>query len=53
MSQTLLIVLGVTVFATTVVGVLIYFYALVARLAEGTSAPFGEAVPLRAANDNN
>jgi hypothetical protein len=51
MNQTLLIALGVTVFAMTVVGVLIYFYALFATLAEGSNTSFAEAVPLRAAND--
>lgn len=37
MNQTLLIVLGVTVFTMTVVGVLIYFYSLFERLAAGES----------------
>ena len=35
MNETLLIVLGVSVFAMTVVAVLIYFYSLFDRLAKG------------------
>ena len=42
MNQTLLIVLGVTVFTMTIVGVLIYFYSLVARLANVATAAWPE-----------
>jgi len=51
MNQTLLIALGVSVFAMTVVAVLIYFYALVAGLAEAANAPAADIVPMRLIDD--
>lgn len=51
MNQTLLIVLGVAVFTTTVVGVLIYFYTLVAGLAADANTPVAAVVPVRVVDD--
>jgi len=45
MSETLLILLGVTVFTMTFLGVLIYFYSLVIGLEEGSDLPDGGAAP--------
>ena len=50
MSETLLIILGVTVFAMTFLGVLIYFYSLVVGLDGGSDSPDGGAVPPGAGN---
>jgi len=52
MNQTVLIILGVTVFTMTVVGVLIFFYALFDDLAGIPDAPVGDAMPLTPANDD-
>ena len=51
MNQTLLIVVGCTVFAMTVVAVLIYFYALVAGLAAASNAPAADVRPMRVSDD--
>ena len=45
MSETLLIILGVTVFAMTIVGVLNYFYALLVGLDGGSDSPDSDAAP--------
>jgi hypothetical protein len=45
MSETLLIILGVTVFAITIVGVLNYFYTLLVGLDAGSDSPDRGAVP--------
>ena len=51
MNQTLLIALGVTIFTMTIVGVLIYFYALFDRLAHVANASEADVVALRVIDD--
>jgi len=52
MSETLLIILGVSVFVITVVGVLWYFYVLLMELDERSNSPVGREVPPGAGNGN-
>ena len=52
MSQTLLILLGVTVFTVTVVGTLWYFYLLVLGLDGQPNRPVGQEAQPSAGHDN-